>query len=53
MDLIEQLESLRISESSFFGVDYKTACAFNRANSMLDDCLDIIYKWLYEEGYIH
>ena len=48
MDLIKQLESLRISNSSFFGVGYETQCAYERANSMLDECLEIVWKWICE-----
>lgn len=48
MDLIKQLESLRISDSSFFGVGYETQCAYERANSMLDECLEIVWKWICE-----
>ena len=45
MDLIEQLELLRISDSDFFGIDEETQYAYERANQMLDDCLDIVYKY--------
>lgn len=50
MNLIEQLESLRISDSSFFGVGYETQCAYERANNMLDECLEIVQKWLKERN---
>lgn len=50
MDLIEQLESLRISDSSFFGVGHETQCAYERENSMLDECLEIVQKWLKERN---
>ncbi len=50
MNLIEQLESLRISDSSFFGVGYETQCAYERANNMLDECLEIVQKWLEERN---
>ena len=50
MNLIEQLESLRISDSSFFGVGYETQCAYERANNMLDECLEIVQKWLKEKS---
>ena len=53
MNLIEQLESLRISDSSFFGVGYETQCAYERANDMLDECLEIVWKWLIKEGYLN
>ena len=43
-DIFEQLESLRISDSSFFGVGYETQCAYERANNMLDECLEIVQK---------
>ena len=50
MDLIGQLESLRISDSSFFGVGYETQCAYERANDMLDECLEIVRKWICEHN---
>lgn len=50
MNLIEQLESLRISDSSFFGVGYETQYAYERANNMLDECLEIVQKWLKERN---
>ena len=50
MNLIEQLESLRIPDSSFFGVGYETQCAYERANNMLDECLEIVWKWLKERN---
>ena len=46
MELIEQLESLRISDDSFFNIDYSTQCAYECANNMLDECIEIVYKWL-------
>jgi len=46
MDLIEQLETLRISDSEFFGATFAEECKFCRANEMLDDCLEIVWKWL-------
>ena len=52
MDLIEQLETLRISDSEFFGATFAEECKFCRANEMLDDCLEIIWKWLIKEGYV-
>lgn len=48
MDLIEQLESLRISDASYFAVGYETECAYDRANDMLDECLEIVQKWIRE-----
>lgn len=50
MDLIKQLESLRISDSSFFGVGYETQCAYERANDMLNECLEVVWKWLKERN---
>ena len=49
MNLIEQLELLRISNSDFFNVDKETQYAYERANQMLDDCLDIVYKYFKKE----
>lgn len=53
MDLIEQLETLRISDNDFFGQNYEKQYAYTRANAMLDDCLEIIWKWLQKEGYLN
>ena len=53
MDLIEQLETLRIPDSDFFGESYERQKRYERANDMLDDCLEIVWQWLYQEGYIH
>jgi len=52
MDLIEQLETLRIPDSDFFGATFAEECKFSRANEMLDDCLEIVWQWLDQEGYI-
>lgn len=49
MNLIEQLELLRIPDSDFFGIDKETQDAYERANQMLDDCLDIVYKYFKKE----
>lgn len=48
MDLIEHLESLRISDTDYFAVGYETECAYDRANDMLDECLEIVRKWIRE-----
>jgi len=50
MDLIEQLETLRISDNDFFGQSYEKQCAYARANAMLDDCLEIVWKWLLDNN---
>lgn len=53
MDLIDSLEALRIPDSDFFCQPPEIQHCYERANDMLDDCLEIIWKWLYEEGYVH
>ena len=51
MDVIEQLETLRIHDSDFGdSAEQQHICAGK--NEMLDDCLEIIWKWLDQEGYI-
>ena len=52
MDVIEQLETLRIQDSDFFGQSYEKQCEYYRANEMLDNCLEIIWKWLIKEEHI-
>ena len=47
-DLLDRLEGLRISDSDFFGKDYATQCAYEKANDMLDDCLQIVYDYFGE-----
>lgn len=48
MELIEQLESLRISDSDFFGVSTERQRIYAGKNEMLDDCLEIVWKWICE-----
>ena len=52
MDLIEQLETLRIPDSDFFGISNEMRHRFESKNDMLDDCLEIVRKWLYENKYL-
>ena len=53
MDLIEQLEVLHINESDFFNADDDIQYwKYLGKNEMLDDCLEIIWKWLIKEGYV-
>lgn len=49
MDIIEQLEALRISDSDFFGVPIEQVRIYAGKNEMLDDCLEIVWKWLKEK----
>ena len=53
MDLIKQLECLRFSDEALEkaddAVDY---WELKGANDMLNNCLNIVYKWLDQEGYI-
>lgn len=48
MELIEQLEALRINDSDFFGVSTEQRHIYEGKNEMLDDCLEIICKWIRE-----
>lgn len=41
-ELLEELESLRVSDSNYFDVSESTRDAYDRANEMLDDCINII-----------
>lgn len=50
MDLIEQLETLRIPDSEFFGITQAKRDIYYSMNTMLDDCLEIVYKWLKENN---
>ena len=47
-DLLDRLEGLRISDGDFFGKDYATQRAYEKANDMLDDCLQIVYDYFGE-----
>lgn len=46
--LIERLEQLRICEGDFFGKDYATQRAYEKANDMLDACLQEVYEFFQE-----
>ncbi len=54
MDVIEQLEALRYSDDVLFSkddpVDYWELMG---GNNMLDDCLEIVWKWLKEKGLLN
>ena len=47
-ELLDRLEDLRISDSDFFGKDYATQCAYEKANDKLDECLQIIQDYFGE-----
>ena len=47
-DLLNRLEGLRISDSDFFGKDEATRYAYEKANDMLDDCLQTVYDYFGE-----
>ena len=47
MDIIEQLETLRISNSDF-GTSIEQRRIYAGMNEMLDDCLKIVWKWIHE-----
>ena len=53
MELIELLEKLRYSDDDLMEAFHDEFYKYLRANEMLDNCLEIIWKWLYQEGYIH
>ena len=42
--LIDSLKTLYISESDYFGIGADVQCAYDKANEMLDDCIDIVKK---------
>jgi len=48
MDLITRLEGLRIPDFDFFGVSSEVQQVYEGKNDMLDDCLEIVWKWLEE-----
>ena len=48
MDLIEQLEALRIQDDDFFGASKEITEKYERANEMLDDCLEIVWRWIQD-----
>ncbi len=48
MDIIEQLETLRIPDSDFFGISTEQQRIYAGKNRMLDDCLEIVWKWIRE-----
>ena len=42
--LIESLKTLHIPESDYFDIGADVQCAYDKANEMLDDCIDIVKK---------
>ena len=48
--LFDELEALRIPESDFFGQPSEIQYCYERANQMLNDCLDILWKYFYKEN---
>jgi len=53
MELIELLEKLRYSDDALINASDTYYWEYLGANNMLDNCLEIIWQWLYQEGYIH
>lgn len=47
-DLLDRLEDLRISDGDFFGKDEATRYAYEKANDMLDNCLQIVHDYFGE-----
>ena len=50
MDLIEQLEELRYSDSDLMNAFHDEFYKYLGANEMLDDCLEIVWKWLLDNN---
>ena len=50
--LLERLEQLRISESDFFGQSEAIRTAYEKANDMLDACLQEVYEFFQEHKVI-
>ena len=50
MELIERLESLRIPDEAFLNVRQETRDTYRSMNATLDDCLEIVWKWLQENN---
>ena len=50
MNIIEQLESLRIHDSDFFGISTEQQHIYAGKNEMLDDCLEVVLQWLREHS---
>lgn len=48
MNVIERLESLRIPDSDFFGCSEHKQEIYYAMNCRLDDCLEIVWKWIRE-----
>ena len=42
--LIESLKTLHIPESDYFDIGADVQCAYDKANEMLDDCIDVVKK---------
>ena len=53
MDVIEQLETLRINDSDFFGASTEQQHIYTGKNEMLDECLEIVWKWLKEKDLLN
>ena len=50
--LLERLEQLRISESDFFNKSEAIRMAYEKANDMLDACLQEVYEFFQEHKVI-
>jgi len=50
-ELLDRLEVLRISDGDFFGKDYATQYAYEKANDMLDECLQIVQDYFGEHTF--
>ena len=47
-ELLERLEGLRIPDSEFFGKPMEIQWGYEKANDMLDDCLQMVYDYFIE-----
>lgn len=50
LDLIYQLDDLHFSDGDFFGKDYATQCAYEKANDKVDECISLV--WEFYKKYI-
>jgi len=48
MNLIERLEELRYSDSDLMNAFHDEFYKYLGANEMLDNCLEIVWKWIRE-----
>lgn len=44
-EIIDRLEALRISTVNYFDVDEHKRDAYDKANEMLDDCIEVVKSY--------